>query len=510
VWAAPSPEALATIVVYNVNDPSSVKLAQYYAQRREISLDNVIGLNCPVTEEISRADYDATIAEPLRKIFTSKGWWKIAEGGDGNRVTSMKISFVALIRGMPLKVRGVAENPPPPAPNQPGPVAARNEASVDSELACLALGSYPISGIIPNPYFRRFTPILQANADLGLLLVCRLDAPTEITVRAMIDDSLAAEKKGLWGWAYVDSRGPVDAGYAEGEEWMGNLAVSMRKEGLPLLLDKAPEILPSGFPVTDAAVYYGWYSDIVGGAFSDPGFHFRPGAIAVHIYSFSAASMRDPKSYWCAPLVERGAAATLGNVYEPYLTLTAHLDVFQDRLMEGFTFAESAYMSLRALSWMNVSIGDPLYRPYAVWRDLDTLLAEKSNWRRYQRIIQKAEGNVLAAATDLQQASEETKDSMFLESLASAQVSAGQIPAALASLEAAARLPASPDIRVRLVLERVDLLRRLNRKKEAGALILGTAGKTTMTQELLLQSLYQKIFPPPPTPTPSPSPAHKP
>ena len=53
---------------------------------------------------------------------------------------------------------------------------------------------------------------------------------------------------------------------------------------------------------------------------------------------------------------ETGAAATLGNVYEPYLTLTPHLDVFHDRLCAGFTFAEASYMSQRVLSWMTTSV----------------------------------------------------------------------------------------------------------------------------------------------------------
>ena len=44
--------------------------------------------------------------------------------------------------------------------------------------------------------------------------------------------------------------------------------------------------------------------------------------------------------------------------------LTPHLDIFHDRLRAGFTFAESAYMSQRVLSWMTTFVGDPLYRPF--------------------------------------------------------------------------------------------------------------------------------------------------
>ena len=71
------PEAAATIVVFNVHDSDSAKLARFYAAKRGIANDHVVGLKCPVQEEITRADYDGTIAEPLREIFTKNGWWDL-------------------------------------------------------------------------------------------------------------------------------------------------------------------------------------------------------------------------------------------------------------------------------------------------------------------------------------------------------------------------------------------------------------------------------------------------
>jgi hypothetical protein len=79
-----------------------------------------------------------------------------------------------------------------------------------------------------------------------------------------------------------------------------------------------------------------------------------------------ASTLRDKNSGWAGPLVSRGAAATVGNVYEAYLELTAHLDILNDRLLHGFTFAESVFMSSRGLSWMGVAVGDPLYRPISI------------------------------------------------------------------------------------------------------------------------------------------------
>ena len=67
--------------------------------------------------------------------------------------------------------------------------------------------------------------------------------------------------------------------------------------------------------------------------------------------------MRSETSEWRGPLLDRGAAAVLGNTWEPYLALTCHLDVFLDRLLKGYTLAEAAWMGTPALSWMTLVLG---------------------------------------------------------------------------------------------------------------------------------------------------------
>lgn len=497
IHASAATDARATVVIYNSADPSSESLARYYAKRREIPEDHLVGLPCPTTEEISRAEFEATIAEPIRQRFVRENWWSVG----GGRVTATKIRFVALIRGMPLKIRSQGEGVTPRT-DQPKPIGTRDEASVDSELACLGLGKVPTAGIIPNSYFRRFTGIVEAIADPGLLLVCRLDAPTEITVRGMIDDAISAERDGLWGWAYVDLRNIQSGGYAMGDEWLTEAMTNMRQHGIPVLADKAPDTLPAGYPVTDAAVYLGWYADAVNGPFADPALRFRPGAVAVHIHSFSAATLRSPVAGWCGPLLERGAAVTLGNVYEPYLALTAHLDVFQDRLMQGFGFAESAYMSMQALSWMGVVIGDPLYRPYASWSNLSGAGEEPSSWERYRDIVLKAGGKILAAADSLKKAAQETGRSMFLESLAAVQADAGEYPAALASVDQALKMEDSSLVKFRLNLEKFGLLRVTTDKSTAAKFLLSARGKSSSPSQVqLLEALRLSLFPPTPTPS---------
>src|SRR6187551_2220733 len=141
----------ATIVVYNSEVPESVTLAKFYAEKRGIARDHLVALRCPVEEEITRGQYDTSIRDPLREVFRERDWWQTTGEGAETRVTTSSIKFVALMKGMPLKVHTAEAYPGDKV--MPGPIGGRNEASVDSELVVLARFAPQISGAINNPYF---------------------------------------------------------------------------------------------------------------------------------------------------------------------------------------------------------------------------------------------------------------------------------------------------------------------------------------------------------------------
>ena len=459
----------ATLVLFNSSDPESEELARYYALKRDIPPDQIVGLSCPASEEISRADFDRTIAAPLREKMESNGWWKTARvEGNKKAVVETSIRFVAIMRGMPLKIAADPSiRPPTDTRNIPPAISSRNDASVDSEIAALGVKDWMPASVVENPYFGRFTQILDDSVFPGMLLPARLDAPTGSMVRAMIDDSLMAEKEGLWGWAYIDGRDITSGGYTEGDNWMRHLVEILRQRGVPTIFDNLPSTLGEDFPVTDAAVYFGWYAGDATGPFARQDFQFKPGAIAVHLHSYSASTLRSTTNNWCGPLIARGAAATLGNVYEPYLSLTANLDVFQDRLMSGLTLAESAYMSMRALSWMGVVIGDPLYRPYTVWNEFyDPRNRPPNPWRRFRSITLNAKGNILDAVVPLYEAARETGDGMFLEALGAAQFDAWNASASVGSFRDALAFTSNPDARRRIEMETSAAMRRIEAASE--------------------------------------------
>jgi uncharacterized protein (TIGR03790 family) len=466
---AEKPLAPATIVVFNQDVPESVELAKFYAQKRGIARDHLVGLSVLKTEEISRVEYDTMIRDPLRAVFKERHWWTLNEPRGGPvTVATNSIRFVAMMKGMPLKIRAASDYPG----DKPGgpPLGNRNDASVDSEVAALGAFSDQISGPLPNPYFQSYKAIAEMDLS-AVLLVCRLDAPQVATVRRMITDAIETEKTGLWGRAYIDSAHHAPGGLGVGDQWLAGIRDQLHKVGVPLIYEDTPEIFPDGYPMSDCALYYGWYAGTVAGPFTQSDFQFVPGAIAVHIHSFSASTLHDENANWAGPLVTKGAAATIGNVYEPYLQLTAHLDVFNDRLLHGFTFAESAYMSVQTVSWMSVMVGDPLYRPYAAWLALEEKReTEKvsSDWSAYHDFAAKnsslppaefrAAAKVFAARTH---------NAPMLEDIGLLEAGAENYVGASGCFDLARTTYTKRDDILRTVLHEADALAKQNKAKRA-------------------------------------------
>ena len=58
-------EAERVVIVANSNDPESVELARYYADRRDIPRANIVSLDLPAGEEIDWHQYVERLYSPL-------------------------------------------------------------------------------------------------------------------------------------------------------------------------------------------------------------------------------------------------------------------------------------------------------------------------------------------------------------------------------------------------------------------------------------------------------------
>jgi TIGR03790 family protein len=321
----------------------------------------------------------------------------------------------------------------------------------------------------------------------------------------MITDAVETEKTGLWGRAYIDGAHNSNPGLGIGDQWLAEVRDQLHKAGVPLIYDDAPEIFPSGYPMSDCALYYGWYAEAIAGPFTQPDFQFERGAIAVHIHSFSASTLRDEKANWAGPLLSKGAAATIGNVYEPYLQLTAHLQVFNDRLLHGFTFAESAYMSAPALSWMSVMIGDPLYRPYGVWFRLDEKAGKGSDWSGYHDFATK--NSSLSAAeyrSAAKQLAARTRNAPMLEDIGLLEAAAQNYVGASGCFDLARSIYSKRDDILRTVMHEADALAKQNKAKRGVDLIRSVLRIVPdAPASSLLKKMEMELLATKPTPAPT-------
>lgn len=355
LWAASAQPAVALtatdlVVVANGSIESSVSLASYYMERRGVPASALCRLDLPVTEDISREEYDSRLRDPLL------AWLK----------AMTRVKAIVCIRGVPSRIEDSTGILRHTARSLWGDgLQTTDRAAVDSELALLLQPPSELAGPARNPFFHLVRwPEDQDEGGAKVLVVTRLDGPSPQQVRALIDASVDGDRYGLCGRGYFDTRGLVEGGYLPGDYWITEACNQFRRIGLECILDRSPGVFPPDYPMGKAAVYFGWYTTHVSGPFERPGFSFMPGAIAYHLHSYAAATLRREDRHWSGPLLARGVTATMGAVYEPFLHYTPRLDLFARNLTSGLTFGESAYLAMPGLSWMITVVGDPLYRPF--------------------------------------------------------------------------------------------------------------------------------------------------
>lgn len=368
----------SVVVIYNRYSADSKSVAEHYAERRKVPPAQVLGLALPMTETMSRVEYRRQLEEPLLRWLEEKALFHYdpppdasngeAKPGDSPLLlpTAAKVRYAVLCFDVPLKIKpdtSLRETNLADLPEQ----LRRNEAAVDDELTLLPTRGPGVR--LTGPTANRFygtTNALELHPTNGVLMVTRLDGPTAAIARSLVDKAMEAETNGLWGRAYFDLRGIEEGDYKLGDDILGNGARVCTQWGFETVADVTEPTFSKGFPLSQIAVYAGWYTGDVNGPFTAGTVEFQTGAFAYHLHSFSANTLRTTSRHWCGPLLAKGATVTLGSVYEPYLGGTPDVATLLARWIgRGFTFGEAVLAGQRNLSWQTTTIGDPLYRPFA-------------------------------------------------------------------------------------------------------------------------------------------------
>jgi uncharacterized protein (TIGR03790 family) len=376
-------------LLVNKNVRASQEVADYYCRKRGVPAENVIRLDLPKGEDISRRDYNVRLVAPLREALKSR---------------QEKAKVLLSVYGVPLRVGPQEPNAAERAQlaklkpeidklqaevktskdKEHGALSGRlkelqakqrelsyaeSQASVDSELSLLWWYGYDLRRWQVNMLYFQVPEVLRRQRP-PVVMVCRLDGPSVAIVKGLVDQAVEVEQHGLTGRVYVDARGiKYDAkedtgyGYAGYDESLREMARLLERSAqLPVTLDDLPDLFAPG-SCPDCALYCGWYSL---GKYVNC-CRFVPGAVAYHIASSEAVSLRNLDStYWCKCLLEHGVAATLGPVAEPYTIGFPKPAEFFGFLVTGrYTLVECYYRTALFTSWMTVLVGDPLYNPYA-------------------------------------------------------------------------------------------------------------------------------------------------
>jgi uncharacterized protein (TIGR03790 family) len=472
------------VVIYNKNLPASKELAQHYAARRAVPSNQLFGVDVSANSEVmSRAEFRDKLEKPIydwlvqEKLFTPNPQPRTPNDTQYRSLIEAKIRYLVLCYGIPLRILRDTDLKEEGSDKVQEQVRARNDAAVDADLAVLPFrqGKLLLTGPLGNPFYLT-TNAMVLHPTNGVLMVARLDGPTVEIARSLMDKAIEAESNGLWGRAYVDSRGITNGEFKIGDDWMRGAAAITRRMGFETELDEKEALFSAGHPMSHIAFYAGWYDMRPQGPFTLPTVEFMPGAFAYHLYSFSGNTLRQADESWAATLLAKGATITMGCVDEPYLTGTPNIAGFLERLIfRRWTFGEAAYCSQPALSWQTTVVGDPLYQPFRqppdalhfklerekspllAWSHLRVVGLNQATALPLPDLIKYIEDNLAVA----------TNNAVMQEKLAQLLVANNQPETAVAALVRATKLKPTPQQNIRLLTTLAELQVSLGRTSQA-------------------------------------------
>lgn len=302
-------------VIYSTADPSSVRIAQYYAKRRGVPAANLLGLAVPDRAVIGRDEL-----KQLRTLAL-------------DRLPS-NVQSLLLVWSRPYAVECMSITTAFAAGYQPG----------FCEPGC--------EPTTKNPLFD--TPGWLPADTVGWLPAMLLPSKDEALARAVIDRGIAADGPHPPGTAYLvrtqDQARNVRADtYADTRLRVGNRIK---------VVETPP---PANQSLNDVLAYFTGVPQV-------EELHrlgFRPGAVADHLTS-TAGALESTRQMSALEWLRQGATASYGSVSEPCNRRGKFPspDVFLDHYTRGDTLLEAYWKSV-AMPGQGLFIGEPLARPFA-------------------------------------------------------------------------------------------------------------------------------------------------
>jgi len=335
----------SVLIIVNQSSVLSRKIGEYYAEHRRVPAVNICRLQATTSEEISRDEFNAQIARPIQSYLSVHN-------------LTEQILYIITTAGVPLKIRGSQG-------------LSGDAASVDSELTLLYFDLHGRSHALPagiaNPFFGKIGATFR-HPDFPIYLVTRLAGYDFEDVKAIVDRALLAHNRGNF---VIDLKAEDKT---RGNRWLLEAAQQLPRDRV--VLDRSAAVLEHE---SDVIAYASWGSNDPARKHRHLDFHWLPGAIMTEYVSTNGRTFARPPESWnfgawgdpnatfagspqtlTSDYIHDGATGASGQVYEPYLDFTPRPNILLPSYYQGRNLAESYYLSIPILSWMNIVIGDPL------------------------------------------------------------------------------------------------------------------------------------------------------
>lgn len=364
--SAPTEEEV--LVIYNsayVTDSDndltqdSEQIAEYYQSKRPGV--TIHGFAMPTMEEVTWAQYNADIKEPLETYLT----------GNGLEDT---IKIIVTVKGVPLKIMGDPGFHDPWDDPECEPFCPVNFASVDAGIT-LSYQDFKSTTRHTNPYYNA-DPTFAENSHFKLnhftadgftlrYLVSRLDGYTLADVLGMIDRGTAADTSSDGYWVLDSSSTMNHAPYSITRSYL----LSFNKNVLYDPYPGSTYITTSVNPIMGYSSF--GYLDGMGDGYvsNDPAnpnhfdFDLLNGAVMSTWESYNAWGFQDADQHYHGQIGEWiaiGGSGGIGNVYEPYTSSLARESTWMPAYAVGYPWVEAAYMSMPKMGYAQTVLGDPL------------------------------------------------------------------------------------------------------------------------------------------------------
>lgn len=364
-------------VIINDNSQVSQNIGDYFQAQRDIPDQNIIHIATTTEDEIDSLEFEQ-IRQQIETYLID------------NSLTDI-INYMVTTKGVPLRVkRGSCSFPAP-----------MSCASVDSELS-LILGNY--SGDIANtmgfnnPYYDSGTHF--ELADFDIYLVTRLDGYTEEDVINLIDRSGPNIPVNQ-----LTSKLIFDISFTSGYDLdyftsiMEDIIDNVSSNGWGTTFH------PDSSLLTDQQNVFGYYSlnhqpkdkilnnTWVAGSIAE----LTRGGSA---YTFDALNNVNNELI-VANLIAEGATGAHGNAYNNFFSTSLNVNNlfnYYTDTTSHYNLAESFYMSIPKLSWVDIIIGDP---KTSIFIDNTVPIAALTPGNPMSIYPNPSNGNFIVEATDL-------------------------------------------------------------------------------------------------------------